>query len=71
MDPGSTAASALGQDYVQNLRNNIGDKGSGLARRRHQIGTLYRNAKVAEVDTLEGRGTKTKSKRQTAAKYGW
>ena len=71
VDPGSAAASALGKEYVQNLRNNIGDKDSGMARRRHQIGTLYHNAKVAEVDTLEGRGIKTKSKRQTAAKYGW
>jgi len=71
VDSRSAAANALGKEYIQNLRNNVAEKGSGLARRRHQIGTLYRNAQVAEIEALEGRGTQTKSKRETTAKYGW
>ena len=71
VDSRSAAADALGKEHIQNLRNNVRDKGTGLARRRHQIGTLYRNAQLAEIEALEGRGTQTKSKRETTAKYGW
>ena len=71
VDTTSAAANALGKEYIQNLRSNVAEKGSLRARRVHQIGTLFRNAQVAEIETLEGRRTQTKNKRETAAKYGW
>ena len=52
-------------------RANAGS-GSKLASSRHQIGTLYANAKANELRALEGGGpARVKTKRETGFKYGW
>mmetsp|Transcript_24738 Transcript_24738/g.58878 ORF Transcript_24738/g.58878 Transcript_24738/m.58878 type:complete len:360 (-) Transcript_24738:112-1191(-) len=62
---------AFGPQYQAQLRKEAGDKGSKLARRKHQIGTLYHDVKMAEIEMLENRTKSQKSKAETAAKYGW
>ena len=64
--------SALGSDYAQQLRSQAAPHtGSKLARSKHQIGTLYANAKLRELEVLENRASGMKSKAETAGKYGW
>lgn len=48
-----------------------GHQGNKLARNKHQIGTLYYNAKMNEIDLLEGKANSMKTKAETQAKYGW
>ena len=38
---------------------------------QHQIGTLFANAKLQELEMLEKRASGMKSKAETAGKYGW
>ncbi|KAG1670170.1 hypothetical protein FOA52_000882 [Chlamydomonas sp. UWO 241] len=65
-------ASALGSDYANQLRAQAATcKGTGKANQKHQIGTLLHNAKMAEIDMLEGKSRGMKTKRETQAKYGW
>ena len=64
--------SALGSDYAQQLRAQAAPHaGSKLARSKHQIGTLFANAKLRELEVLENRASGMKSKAETAGKYGW
>lgn len=42
-----------------------------VARRKHQIGTLLANAKLKELEILEGKASGMKSKAETQGKYGW
>ena len=42
-----------------------------MAKRKHQIGTLYFNAKMQELEQLEARTQQMKTKKETQAKYGW
>jgi hypothetical protein len=42
-----------------------------LAKRRHQISSLYHYAKQKELEQLEVRGTGVKTKAETHRKYGW
>lgn len=42
-----------------------------LAKRRHQIGSLYHYAKQKELEQLEQRSQGAKSKAETQKKYGW
>lgn len=44
---------------------------SKLAKRRHQISSLYSYAKAKELEQLEVRAAGVKSKAETAKKYGW
>lgn len=37
----------------------------------HQIGTLFHNAKMRELELLENRAAGMKSKAETQGKYGW
>ena len=67
----TAAETAFGPQYKAQLRKEAGDKGSKTARRKHQIGTLFHESKLAELDMLEKRSTGQKSKAETAAKYGW
>jgi proline-rich protein PRCC len=62
---------AFGPQYQAQLRHEAGDKGTKTARKKHQIGTLYHDMKLAELEMLEKRTTGQKSKAETAAKYGW
>lgn len=63
---------ALGTDYAAKLRAQAAPhQGSKLARSKHQIGTLFANAKLRELEVLENRASGMKSKAETAGKYGW
>eukprot|EP00775_Hariotina_reticulata_P005355 gene5355-5591_t len=63
---------ALGTEYAGQLRAQAAPHvGSRLARSKHQIGTLYANAKVKELEMFENRARGMKSKAETAGKYGW
>ena len=62
---------AFGPEYEAKLRAEAGMKPSDTARRKHQIGALLHDAKMREIEMLEGRLTSMKSKRETQAKYGW
>jgi proline-rich protein PRCC len=63
---------ALGSDYAAQLRASAAPHvGSGLARKKHQIGTLFANAKLRELEVMENRAQGMKSKASTAGKYGW
>jgi proline-rich protein PRCC len=64
--------SALGTDYAQQLRSQAAPHmGSKLARCKHQIGTLFANAKLRELEVMENRASGMKTKAETAGKYGW
>ena len=62
---------ALGDDYEQRLRNQAGNLPGQMARRKHQIGSLLYDSKMAELELLESRAKSVKTKRETQAKYGW
>ena len=42
-----------------------------MAKRKHQIGTLFHAAKLKELEILEGKAAGMKSKAETQGKYGW
>lgn len=64
--------SALGAEYEMQLRASAKPfTGNKVARRKHQIGTLYHNAKMRELDILEGKAQTMKNKAETQGKYGW
>ena len=67
----NAAQNAFGPQYQAQLRKEAGAKGSKTARRKHQIGTLYHDMKITELEMLEKRTGSQKSKAETAAKYGW
>lgn len=52
-----------------------GGPGRGMAKRKHQISTLYGAAKQREYELLRSRGgvayNSAKTKRETQGKYGW
>jgi len=62
---------AFGPEYEAKLRAEAGMKPSDTARRKHQIGSLLHDAKMREIEMLEGRLTAMKTKRETQARYGW
>jgi proline-rich protein PRCC len=62
----------LGSDYVQRLRAEAAPHtGNKTARRKHQIGTLFHNARMNEIKLMEQRAQGMKTKAETAGKYGW
>mmetsp|Transcript_462 Transcript_462/g.1192 ORF Transcript_462/g.1192 Transcript_462/m.1192 type:complete len:432 (+) Transcript_462:136-1431(+) len=64
--------SALGPEYAAKLRNEAKPfEGDRLSKRKHQIGTLFYNAKMKELEIMEGKAHGMAQKGQTAAKYGW
>eukprot|EP00951_Prasinocladus_malaysianus_P029443 scaffold271949_cov31-Prasinocladus_malaysianus.AAC.2 len=67
----NASTNAFGPQYQVQLRKEAGEKGSKAARRKHQIGTLYHNMKMAELEALETKTKSQKSKAETARKYGW
>ncbi|CAD7696908.1 unnamed protein product [Ostreobium quekettii] len=46
-------------------------KASKFAKRKHQIGTLYYDMKMKEVEMASRKASGMKSKAETEAKYGW
>lgn len=66
-----SARTALGAGYEARLRREAGPDPSKLARRKHQIGSLYHSAKLQELEALEKRTSGMKSKAETQRKYGW
>ncbi|KAL4854611.1 hypothetical protein ACK3TF_004764 [Chlorella vulgaris] len=76
MDPGQRAGvdairNALGADYEAKLRAEAGGDPSKMAKRRHQISSLYHYAKQKELEQLEVRAAGSKTKAETQRKYGW
>jgi len=77
MDPAARDAkqgieAVLGSDYVQRLRAEAAPHtGNKTARRKHQIGTLFHNARMNEIKLMEQRAQGMKTKAETAGKYGW
>ena len=49
------------------MRSQATSQGAGtrLARSKHQIGTLYYNAKMNEIDLMEGKAQSMKTKSET------
>lgn len=45
--------------------------GSKLAKRKHQIGTLYHEMKMNELKNLDTKSQGIRTKHETEAKYGW
>lgn len=77
MDPAAKAEAdsvrqALGSEYAAKLKAQATAFGSDkLGRRKGQIGTLFANAKMQELEMLEQRSRGMKNKSATQAKYGW
>ena len=78
MDPGQRAElnalrSTFGDDYENKLKSDAAKVGavSKLAKHKHQLASLYVQAKEQELEDMEKRTTGAKSKAETARKYGW
>lgn len=77
VEPSKAAAapslkSILGQEFANKLRAEAESfGGTGLAKQKHQIGTLFATARSNELDILDGKAQAMKSKSQTQSKYGW
>eukprot|EP00884_Botryococcus_braunii_P009982 jgi/Botrbrau1/18986/Bobra.0100s0023.1 len=61
----------LGPGYEAKLRQEAGPQPEKLARRKHQISSLYHQAKMKELDAMDMRSRSLKTKAETQAKYGW
>ena len=60
--------------HLPALPSSTGPDPSKLAKRRHQIGSLYHQAKQMELEQLDARGAAaggSKTKAETHRKYGW
>lgn len=62
---------AFGPQYAAKLKKEAGVKPEAGLRRKHQIGSLYYDAKVRELELYENKSKGMKSKSQTQGKYGW
>jgi proline-rich protein PRCC len=64
---------AMGSEHALQLRAATAGKQepSKMQKRRHQINSLYHQAKLTELHDMERKLKGTKSKSETAAKYGW
>jgi hypothetical protein len=78
MDPGQKAElnalrSALGDDYEAKLKSDAAKVGnvSKLAKRKHQLASLYVQSKEQELEDMEKRASGAKTKAETQKKYGW
>ena len=76
MEPGKRAEAdafrnAFGADYEAKLRTEAGAQPSRLARSRHQIGSLYHQAKMAELKDMELRAQGAKHRAEAKRRYGW
>ena len=62
---------AYGANYEAQIRAEAGAAPSKLAKSKNQIGSLFHQAKLAELEQLEKRSQSMKTKAETARKYGW
>ena len=58
-------ATAFGPQYAAKLKKEAGDKPDQLLRRKHQIGSLYYDAKVRELELFENKSKGMKSRVRT------
>ncbi|KAK9811484.1 hypothetical protein WJX72_004696 [[Myrmecia] bisecta] len=61
----------FGPDYEAKLRGEAGPKPDKLSKRKHQISSLFHQAKLQELEQFEKRSQGMKTKAETQAKYGW
>ena len=67
-----TLKSILGQEFANKLRAEADSfGGTSLAKKKHQIGTLFATARANELNILDGKSQAMKSKSETQSKYGW
>lgn len=77
VDPARLAANqgkrqALGKEHELQLRREAdAAEPQKLAKRKHQISSLYHASKLKELEMLSDHGQTLKTKRETQAKYGW
>lgn len=64
---------AMGSEYVQKIREETSGKNqpTKLAKRRHQITSLYVHARKQELDDMERKAKGAKLRAETQSKYGW
>jgi proline-rich protein PRCC len=64
---------ALSTGYAKQLQEDVavGNEPTKLSKRKHQISSLYHQAKMHELQELEKKSQQVQSKAQTGAKYGW
>lgn len=68
----SSACNAFLSTFAAKLRAEAQSyEGNKMAKRKHQIGTLFYNAKMKELEILEGKASSMRHKSETQAKYGW
>jgi proline-rich protein PRCC len=46
-------------------------EGDRMAKRKHQIGTLFYNAKMRELEIMEGKAAGMRARGEAKGKYGW
>ena len=64
-------SNALGPDYEARLRAEAGPAPTKLAKRRHQIGSLFHEAKQSELRAMDAKAAAVKTKTESKRKYGW
>ena len=62
---------AMGAEYEKKVRAEAGPAPSREERRKHQIRSLYYDAKMAELEMMDMAAKGRAGKANTAAKYGW
>lgn len=64
-------AIAYGEDYEAKIRAEAGPDPGKRAKSKHQISSLYHQAKLAEIELAEKKTQSMKTIKQTRGKYGW
>lgn len=63
---------AMGSEHSKKVQAAAGHHmPSKRQKQRHQLNSLYHKSQVTELQDMERKLTHTRSKAQTAAKYGW
>jgi len=71
VDTVNAVQKAFGPQYAAELKRQAGAKPDAKLRRKHQIGSLYHDAKVRELDLFENKASGMKTRTETQGKYGW
>lgn len=67
----NAAQIVYGTDFERKIRLMAGPDPGKVAKRKHQIGSLYYQAQLMELDLIDKQSQRMKSKASTASKYGW
>jgi proline-rich protein PRCC len=67
----AAAAAAAGAAAARRAAAAAGDGPGKVAKRKHQITSLFHQARLAEAEYAAGTGRGAKTKAETQAKYGW